>query len=151
MVGDCHACLFQVRWPLLSIPSPTITPATNAPYSAAWTSYDKVFKPTFGDGERTIGETDDDLNEKAPLIRNVIERYGVGGRMGGQMQDDSAVGPKSADDELLLQDYQMRLRLLEQQNKTRLMMARQEQDNQVDRDGVPVAGMGGTMIGGDRV
>ncbi|KPI39723.1 uncharacterized protein AB675_3376 [Cyphellophora attinorum] len=120
-------------------------------FGAAWTSYDKVFKPTFGDGERTIGETDDDLNEKAPLIRDVIERYGVGGRMGGQMQDDSAVGPKSADDDLLLQDYQMRLRLLEQQNKTRLMMARQEQDNQVDRDDAPMAGMGGTGIGGDGV
>ena len=38
-----------------------------------------------------------------------------------------------------LQDYQMQLMLLEQQNKKRLMMARQEQDNQTMRpDGQPL-------------
>ncbi|KAI9877000.1 MAG: hypothetical protein M1830_005066 [Pleopsidium flavum] len=36
-----------------------------------------------------------------------------------------------------LQDYQMQLMLLEQQNKKRLMMARQEQDNQTRTDGQP--------------
>ncbi|RMZ81135.1 hypothetical protein DV738_g2456, partial [Chaetothyriales sp. CBS 135597] len=41
-----------------------------------------------------------------------------------------------------LQDYQMQLMLLEQQNKKRLMMARQEQDNAISREGplgMPVA------------
>ena len=38
-----------------------------------------------------------------------------------------------------LQDYQMQLMLLEQQNKKRLLMARQEQDN-VGRDGQPMPG-----------
>lgn len=36
-----------------------------------------------------------------------------------------------------LQDYQMQLMLLEQQNKRRLMMARQEQDTMAGRDGQP--------------
>ncbi|KAK0103986.1 hypothetical protein ONS96_005091 [Cadophora gregata f. sp. sojae] len=39
-----------------------------------------------------------------------------------------------------LQDYQMQLMLLEQQNKKRLMMARQEQDNMIPR---PEGGQGG--------
>ena len=43
-----------------------------------------------------------------------------------------------------LQDYQMQLMLLEQQNKKRLMMARQEQDNQTMRpDGQPMPGQPG--------
>ncbi|RDW81956.1 hypothetical protein BP6252_03068 [Coleophoma cylindrospora] len=43
-----------------------------------------------------------------------------------------------------LQDYQMQLMLLEQQNKKRLMMARQEQDSMAGpRDGMPGAGPGG--------
>ena len=36
-----------------------------------------------------------------------------------------------------LQDYQMQLMLLEQQNKKRLLMARQEQDNSIRPDGAP--------------
>ena len=40
-----------------------------------------------------------------------------------------------------LQDYQMQLMLLEQQNKKRLMMARQEQNN-LHPDGQPMAGQG---------
>lgn len=40
-----------------------------------------------------------------------------------------------------LQDYQMQLMLLEQQNKRRLMMARQEQDSMA-RDGQPIPGQG---------
>ena len=47
-----------------------------------------------------------------------------------------------------LQDYQMQLMLLEQQNKKRLMMARQEQDNAVNRDGGPGAPMVGMQPGG---
>ncbi|KAI0407569.1 hypothetical protein F4802DRAFT_605413 [Xylaria palmicola] len=44
-----------------------------------------------------------------------------------------------------LQDYQMQLMLLEQQNKKRLMMARQEQDNMggMPRDGAGPGGPGG--------
>lgn len=43
-------------------------------FTSAWGSYDKFFKTTFGDGERTIGDSDDDhtghsLDEKAPLLR----------------------------------------------------------------------------------
>jgi len=43
-------------------------------FTSTWTSYDKFFKTTFGDGERTIGDSDDDLtghdwDEKAPLLR----------------------------------------------------------------------------------
>lgn len=64
------------------------------------------------------------------------------GRMGvqGQMQG----GPAAQSGNHALQDYQMQLMLLEQQNKKRLMMARQEQDNQVQRDGAPMPVMGGT-------
>ncbi|KAI1822155.1 hypothetical protein F4861DRAFT_413675 [Xylaria intraflava] len=42
-----------------------------------------------------------------------------------------------------LQDYQMQLMLLEQQNKKRLLMARQEQDSMVPRDGSGPNGPGG--------
>jgi hypothetical protein len=83
VVGDCDACLFWVYFsPRLSRPMYGST-VTNASHSAAWTSYDKVFKPMFGDGERTIGESDENLNEKAPLIREAVQKYGDGGRIGG--------------------------------------------------------------------
>lgn len=62
------------------------------------------------------------------------------GRMGGTMQ----AAPNAQSGNHALQDYQMQLMLLEQQNKKRLMMARQEQDNQVNRDGAPMPVMGGT-------
>jgi len=69
-----------------------------------------------------------------------MEMYNSG-RMGGQMQGN----PAAQSGNHALQDYQMQLMLLEQQNKKRLMMARQEQDNQVQRDGAPMPGvMGGT-------
>ncbi|KAJ5935717.1 Transcriptional activator somA [Penicillium verhagenii] len=45
-----------------------------------------------------------------------------------------------------LQDYQMQLMLLEQQNKRRLMMARQEQDT-MSRDGQQMPGQGGLPPG----
>ncbi|CAD6499575.1 BgTH12-03686 [Blumeria graminis f. sp. triticale] len=51
-----------------------------------------------------------------------------------------------------LQDYQMQLMLLEQQNKKRLMMARQEQDNMMPRpeggQGLPGAGPNGQSFQG---
>jgi hypothetical protein len=47
-----------------------------------------------------------------------------------------------------LQDYQMQLMLLEQQNKRRLMMARQEQDSMARADGQPpMPGQGGLPPG----
>lgn len=63
-------------------------------------------------------------------------------RLGGQpMQGGPAAAAQSGNH--ALQDYQMQLMLLEQQNKKRLMMARQEQDNAVNRDGAPMpVGMG---------
>ena len=43
-------------------------------FTASWASYDKFFKKTFGDGERTIGDDEDHkswcrMDEKTPLIR----------------------------------------------------------------------------------
>ena len=66
------------------------------------------------------------------------------GRMGTQpMQGGPGVANSGNH---ALQDYQMQLMLLEQQNKKRLMMARQEQDNAVNRDGAPMpVGMPGGM------
>ena len=51
-------------------------------------------------------------------------------------------GPGQTGGNHALQDYQMQLMLLEQQNKKRLMMARQEQDN-ISRDGGPIPGQPG--------
>ena len=64
-----------------------------------------------------------------------MEMYNTG-RMGNQPMQS---GPGAANSgNHALQDYQMQLMLLEQQNKKRLMMARQEQDNAVNRDGAPM-------------
>jgi hypothetical protein len=70
-----------------------------------------------------------------------MEMYQAG-RMGVQGQMQGGAAAQSGNH--ALQDYQMQLMLLEQQNKKRLMMARQEQDNQVQRDGAPMPVMGGT-------
>merc|ERR1712000_420534 len=65
-----------------------------------------------------------------------------GGDMGGP--NGMRAGPGGAQaaggSNHALQDYQMQLMLLEQQNKKRLMMARQEQDNMMPR---PEGGQGG--------
>ncbi|KAJ5376323.1 Transcriptional activator somA [Penicillium cosmopolitanum] len=58
------------------------------------------------------------------------------GRNGMQQPNGQQGGGNHA-----LQDYQMQLMLLEQQNKRRLMMARQEQDSMA-RDGQPMPGQG---------
>jgi hypothetical protein len=54
-------------------------------FTASWASYDHFFKPMFGDGERTIGDTQDNsadnMSEKAPLIRDTIYKYGIHGRL----------------------------------------------------------------------
>ncbi|KIV78395.1 hypothetical protein PV11_10117 [Exophiala sideris] len=57
-----------------------------AMFSAVWASYDGFFKPTFGDGERTISDDADDdeddnfeggIDEKLPLIEQVPQpKYG---------------------------------------------------------------------------
>ena len=60
-----------------------------ATFMTCWASYDGFFKPLFGDGERTIGQEEDGhedcgsgrTSEKAPLIRESIERYGIHGRL----------------------------------------------------------------------
>jgi hypothetical protein len=56
---------------------------SRAVFTGCWGSYDHFFKPMFGDGERTTKETDEDgrLSEKAPLVRESIERYGINGRL----------------------------------------------------------------------
>lgn len=67
-------------------------------------------------------------------------------RMAGQQMQGAPGAGQSGNH--ALQDYQMQLMLLEQQNKKRLMMARQEQDNAVNRDGAPGAPMVGMQPGG---
>lgn len=55
---------------------------TRAMFTACWASYDNFFRPLFGDGERTIGDTDkNSTDEKAPLVRETIAKYGSGGRL----------------------------------------------------------------------
>jgi hypothetical protein len=55
----------------------------------------------------------------------------------GMQAGQPAVGQLGGSGNLALQDYQMQLMLLEQQNKKRLMMARQEQDSKFGQDGSP--------------
>jgi hypothetical protein len=54
-------------------------------FTASWGSYDHFFKPMFGDGERTIGDAQDEtehrMDEKAPLIGDTISKYGIHGRL----------------------------------------------------------------------
>ncbi|KAK4223091.1 hypothetical protein QBC38DRAFT_59975 [Podospora fimiseda] len=65
----------------------------------------------------------------------------------GNMRQGNGTGQSSAGSNHALQDYQMQLMLLEQQNKKRLMMARQEQETLPPRDGAP-GGPGGPNGGG---
>ncbi|KAI1079745.1 hypothetical protein F5B20DRAFT_590252 [Whalleya microplaca] len=71
---------------------------------------------------------------------NAGEMGGPGGMRPGPGGNQAAGGSNHA-----LQDYQMQLMLLEQQNKKRLMMARQEQDSMgsMPRDGAGPGGPGG--------
>lgn len=55
-----------------------------AMFTAVWASYDKFFKRTFGDGERTIGDVEDDhfdeiMSEKTPMVEHVERGYGSAG------------------------------------------------------------------------
>ncbi|KAK7995340.1 hypothetical protein PG990_014113 [Apiospora arundinis] len=64
--------------------------------------------------------------------------YNAEGLAGGPLRGGAPGNPQGGGSNHALQDYQMQLMLLEQQNKKRLMMARQEQDN-----------LGGSMPRGD--
>lgn len=57
-----------------------------AMFTACWASYDHFFKETFGDGERTIGDEEDEhedfrlespMSEKEPLIEREQHKYGT--------------------------------------------------------------------------
>lgn len=63
------------------------------------------------------------------------EYYGANGQMGQVRPGMQTPGGQQGTH--ALQDYQMQLMLLEQQNKRRLMMARQEQDSMSRADGQP--------------
>jgi hypothetical protein len=63
------------------------------------------------------------------------EYYGANGQMGQVRPGMQTPGGQNGNH--ALQDYQMQLMLLEQQNKRRLMMARQEQDSMARADGQP--------------
>lgn len=62
--------------------------------------------------------------------------YGANGQL-AQVRPGSLQTPGTQHGNHALQDYQMQLMLLEQQNKRRLMMARQEQDSIARSDGQP--------------
>lgn len=88
---------------------------------------------------------------QGPADGNVANYYNPemgpnGMRAGGQPGQPGASGNHA------LQDYQMQLMLLEQQNKKRLMMARQEQDNMMPRadggQGAPAVGPNGQPFQG---
>ncbi|EZG08671.1 hypothetical protein H106_02144 [Trichophyton rubrum CBS 735.88] len=65
--------------------------------------------------------------------------YYSNGQMAAQMRQGGMPTPGAQNGNHALQDYQMQLMLLEQQNKKRLLIARQEQDSMA-RDGQPQPG-----------
>jgi len=72
--------------------------------------------------------------------------YGATGQLPQVRPGMQTPGPQHGNH--ALQDYQMQLMLLEQQNKRRLMMARQEQDSMARADGQPpMPGQGGLPPG----
>lgn len=73
------------------------------------------------------------------------EYYGANGQM-PQVRPGGMQTPGGQHGNHALQDYQMQLMLLEQQNKRRLLMARQEQDSMTTRaDQPPIPGPGGAL------
>ena len=76
-----------------------------------------------------------------PMIGQVGEDYYAAQQMRGPGPQN---GPNSGGNHAL-QDYQMQLMLLEQQNKKRLLMARQEQDNIRSSDGQPLVNQSGAF------
>ena len=79
--------------------------------------------------------------QDSPMMQPGLDMNGPGSMdMYNQQMIRGVPGPNGANGgNHALQDYQMQLMLLEQQNKRRLLMARQEQDN-VGRDGQPMPG-----------
>ncbi|KAJ9353267.1 hypothetical protein DTO280E4_7456 [Paecilomyces variotii] len=71
--------------------------------------------------------------------------YNANGQMGQVRPGMQTPGGQNGNH--ALQDYQMQLMLLEQQNKRRLMMARQEQDSMARADGQPMPGQQGLPPG----
>jgi hypothetical protein len=65
---------------------------------------------------------------QGPDGSSLYQQYNPGDMGAGNMRPGAANGQASGSSNHALQDYQMQLMLLEQQNKKRLMMARQEQD-----------------------
>lgn len=75
---------------------------------------------------------------------NSLTQYYNPGDMGpGNMRPGAANGQATGGSNHALQDYQMQLMLLEQQNKKRLMMARQEQDMSTNNMPRPDGSSGG--------
>ncbi|EEQ33247.1 OefA [Microsporum canis CBS 113480] len=66
----------------------------------------------------------------------IPQEYYGNGQMAAQMRQGGMPTPGAQNGNHALQDYQMQLMLLEQQNKKRLLIARQEQDSMA-RDGQP--------------
>lgn len=98
------------------------------------------------------------MNASSPMMAN-MNQFGENMNMGdmypranmpGQQPMQANGGPQSSGNHAL-QDYQMQLMLLEQQNKKRLMMARQEQhDNQPGAAGMQGVNMQGLSPSGSR-
>jgi hypothetical protein len=93
------------------------------------------------------------MSTGSPMMGSMDPQFGINGmeamnyaRMPGQTGMQNGQAAQSGNH--ALQDYQMQLMLLEQQNKKRLMMARQEQDNIIRNDGgAPLPGQGGMQQG----
>lgn len=88
-------------------------------------------------------------NQGSPMMSQggqdggAIAGYYNAGEMGAQGMRGAPGGQPNGGGNHALQDYQMQLMLLEQQNKKRLMMARQEQDSMTGpREGMPGVGPG---------
>ena len=101
--------------------------------------------------ERCAVESDGGPDQAVPISQTqpmLLEQRNQGISMMAQQQQDgmscggaslapTGNGIQAGQPNHALQDYQMQLMLLEQQNKKRLMMARQEQDSKNGQDGGP--------------
>ncbi|PMD65837.1 uncharacterized protein K444DRAFT_624384 [Hyaloscypha bicolor E] len=91
-------------------------------------------------------------NQGSPMMTQgqdggAIANYYNPGEMGPNGMRGPGGQPSAAGGNHALQDYQMQLMLLEQQNKKRLMMARQEQDNMMPRGPDGSGGQAGPGMG----
>lgn len=84
------------------------------------------------------------MQQQGPDGNMLNSYYNAGDMAGAAGMRPGAPGQQPPGSNHALQDYQMQLMLLEQQNKKRLMMARQEQDSMgVSREGGPGPSPGG--------